>query len=55
MELVHVLITIEWHGPLAQVAAARTVLRPSTWPPPSHLLPLSVLGALLCRPAGVQD
>lgn len=47
MELTHVLVTVEWSGPLAQLNAAKAALRPSTWPPPSHLLPLSVLGALL--------
>jgi len=47
MELTHVLVTVEWSGPLAHLNSAKAVLRPSTWPPPSHLLPLSVLGALL--------
>jgi PAS domain S-box-containing protein len=47
MELVHVLVTIEWSGPLSALTSAKAALRPSTWPPPSHLLPLSTLGALL--------
>lgn len=47
MEVVHVLVTVEWSGPLAPIKASSGVLRPSTWPPPSHLLPLGVIGALL--------
>ncbi|WP_235524432.1 PAS domain-containing protein [Caulobacter sp. Root655] len=47
MELVHILVAIEWSGVFATISAAKGALRPSTWPPPSHLLPLSVLGALL--------
>ncbi|MET3667246.1 PAS domain-containing protein [Caulobacter sp. 1776] len=52
MEMVHVLVTVEWSGPLAAIGAASAVLRPSTWPPPSHLLPLAVIGALLWRRNG---
>jgi len=51
MEVVHVLVTVEWSGPLAPIRASSGVLRPSTWPPPSHLLPLGVIGALIW-PAG---
>jgi len=47
LALVHVLVTVEWSGPLTALTALRTVLRSSTWPPPSHLLPLTVLAALL--------
>lgn len=47
LELAHVLVTVEWTGPLAALTAAKAGLRPTTWPPPSHLLPLSVLGALV--------
>lgn len=47
MELVHALVAIEWSGLFTAISAVKGTPRPSTWPPPSHLLPLSVLGALL--------
>jgi PAS domain S-box-containing protein len=52
MEVVHVLVSVEWSGPLASIGAAGGVLRPSTWPPPSHLLPLGVIGALIWPATG---
>lgn len=52
MEIVHVLVTVEWSGPLAPIRASSGVLRPSTWPPPSLLLPLGVIGALIWPKSG---
>jgi len=47
LELVHVIVSIDWTGPLAGIAEARERLRPATWSPAAYLLPLAVCGALL--------
>ena len=41
-ELVHVLVTIEWSGPLALITRSQAVLRPATWPIAGYILPLGV-------------
>src|SRR5258708_2005664 len=53
LEFVHVLVTIEWSGPLATVAASQSFLRPATWPPSAHLLPIGIWSALQLRNRGV--
>ena len=39
-ELAHVLVTIEWSGPLAPIAQSQAVLRPATWPVAAVIGPL---------------
>jgi signal transduction histidine kinase/ActR/RegA family two-component response regulator len=46
LEFLHVIVTVEWSGFLAPIAAARSFLRPATWPPAAHVLPVAVGGAI---------
>jgi hypothetical protein len=41
-ELVHVMVSVDWTGPLAEVGHARDVLRPGTWPPAAYVLPVGL-------------
>lgn len=42
LEFLHVIVTVEWSGPLAPIAELKGFLRPTTWPPAAHLLPFAV-------------
>lgn len=55
LEIVHVLVTVEWSGSLAPIREAQGVLRPSTWPPATHLLPIGLGVALWCARRNMRD
>ena len=42
LEFVHVMVTVEWWGSLAPLIDLQSVLRPSTWPPAAHVLPIGI-------------
>lgn len=46
LEAIHVLVTVDWSGPLAMAVRMQHILRPTTWPPPAHALPIGIAGAI---------
>ena len=46
LALVHVSVAFDWFGQLAWVAERANLLRPATWPPAVHVLPIGLLCAM---------
>ncbi len=54
LELIHVLVIVEWAGPFSPIAAA-AYLRPATWPPDAYALPIAIGFALWRLRRGSND
>lgn len=46
LAMLHVAVSLDWSGPLAWIAGEAALLRPATWPPAVHVLPLGAALAL---------
>ncbi|MCE9600509.1 MAG: PAS domain S-box protein [Spirochaetia bacterium] len=47
LDLAHVLVLIEWTGPLAVISEYSTFWRPASWPPAAHALPIGIMASML--------
>src|SRR5258708_1871232 len=45
LELIHVLVTVDWPESLAVAFDMRLFLRPVTWPPAAYALPIGIVSA----------
>ncbi|MCW3061081.1 MAG: hybrid sensor histidine kinase/response regulator [Capsulimonas sp.] len=54
LEFIHVAVTVEWTGFLAGVTHSAGILRPATWPPAAHLLPIAVGASILLMRRGAR-
>lgn len=55
LELLHVMVSVEWSGILVGLARVGADLRPLTWPPPALLLPIGIGASLILLQRGVKD
>jgi signal transduction histidine kinase/ActR/RegA family two-component response regulator len=53
-EFLHAFVSIEWTGALAFVTRAADMLRPTTWPPAAHLLPIGIACSVWLMRSGNQ-
>lgn len=54
LHFVHVVVTLDWSGTLAPIAQAADTLRPATWPPATHVLPIGVAYAIWLKRRDAQ-
>jgi signal transduction histidine kinase/ActR/RegA family two-component response regulator len=47
LDMVHVLVNVDWVAMLASAGRSQEFLRPATWSPSAYLLPIAIGGALL--------
>ena len=47
LNLIHMLVAVEWFGALAFISQRAATWRPATWPPATYLLPIGTLFAIL--------
>src|SRR5882672_1376329 len=46
LAFVHALVGVEWPIAFATISRAENILRPTTWPPAAHLLPIGIGSAI---------
>lgn len=49
MEVLHAFVGVDWSGFLVPIRSAAQTLRPATWPPSAHVLPIALAAAVAWR------